>query len=189
MQLQYRKLHPIKAFVSKRTDIYGGVTLASEDLTQEVVFDGTPIGRDNNNLYHVVKTAKITQTDAEKKTYTVEKGHNFKVGDFVAVQLEGLASRITGINTGGKTEDIFTLEAVLEESAKAGNVLFEAKEASTTTTSDFRYTPVGLTGTPLYIEDDTNHLCDCVTAGKVKEAQCPPLAPAIKSALSEISFV
>ena len=189
MQLQYRKLHPVKAFVSKQMDIYGGVTLASGDLTQEVVFDGTPIGRDENNLYHVIKTAQITQVNTGNSTYTVKKGHNFKVGDFVAIQLGGLASQITGINAEGETEDVFTVGAVLEESASTGSVLFEAKEASTSTTSAFRYEPVGLTGTPIYIEDDTNHFCDCVTGGKVKEAQCPPLNPAIKSALSDISFV
>ena len=50
-------------FLSKIEDISGGVTVAVKDLVQTRVGAGTPIGKDANGLFHVVKTAKM-QADA-----------------------------------------------------------------------------------------------------------------------------
>lgn len=72
----------IRAFTHKVADIPNGITVSADDLTQKVLHEGTPVGKDENGLYHVVKVAVLTDDATNSATtYTVKKGHNFKVGD------------------------------------------------------------------------------------------------------------
>ena len=60
IQIQRKKdKRVVKAFTHKLADIPGGVTVSAADLTQAVLHEGTPIGKDANGLYHVVKVAVV----------------------------------------------------------------------------------------------------------------------------------
>ena len=62
MQNYFKKETPEKlVFERKIEDIPGGITVAVRDLTQKRIFAGTPVGPDQNGLYHVVKTARVRE--------------------------------------------------------------------------------------------------------------------------------
>lgn len=44
----------VRAFTHKIADIPNGVTVATADLTQKVLHEGTPVGRGELGLYHIV---------------------------------------------------------------------------------------------------------------------------------------
>lgn len=90
----------IRAFTHKVADIPNGITVSADDLTQKVLHEGTPVGKDENGLYHVVKVAVLTDDATNSATtYTVKKGHNFKVGDVLMLAPGGAAYAITAIAT------------------------------------------------------------------------------------------
>lgn len=179
-------------FDTKLEDIPGGVTVASSDLVQKVVKAGTPIGKDGNGLYHVVKVAKL-QADAanDATTYKVLKGHNFKVGDFITAKEAGKAYAITAIDTSNAEYDQFTVGTTLgiALTAASGAYLMEASAQATTDASVLKYQPVGLIGTTYDVVETQNHMVDCVVRGSVREAVIDPIGPAIKAKLPLFRFV
>jgi hypothetical protein len=180
----------VNAFVTKLEDIPGGGVVAAADLTQPEVLDGTPVGVDSNGLFHVVKTAKLTADVTNDATaYPVAKGHNFKVGDVIALKKGAKASAITAINTSEETHDTLTVGATLGEVAATGAVIFQAAAATTGTDSAMKYAPVGLVGTGFSVIPGDNHTTDIVVRGTVKEAVIAPIHADIKAALSLIRFV
>jgi len=175
---------------SKLEGVPGGITVAVVDLSQALVSDGTPVGKDTNGLYHVVKTARVkTDTGASDAVYPVEKGHNFKKGDFVTNKLGAKAYAITAIDASAADKDVITLGTTLGVAVKAGDVLFEAKAESATTTSAFKYEPWGMVGTSFDVVIGDNHLTDCVVRGSVRESNIPPIHADIKARLPLIRFV
>ena len=180
----------VNAFVTKLEDIPGGGTVAVAELTQEVVLDGTPVGVDSDGIYHVVKTAKLTDDVADDATeYPVEKGHNFKVGDVIALSKGAKASTITEIDTTEETFDTLTTSATIGEAGSEGDVIFQAKAATTGTNSVEKYPAVGLVGTGFDVVAGGNHTTDIVVRGTVKESVIVPIHTVIKTALSLIRFV
>ncbi len=178
------------AFVTKLEDIPGGGTIAVAALTQEVVLEGTPVGVDSNGLFHVVKTAKMqaVATDAAV-TYKVLKGHNFKVGDFLAAKTGGKAYAITAIDTSEADYDTLTVGTTLGIALVAGDVLIEAAAQATATQSAFKYTPIGLVGTGFDIVEGNNHLSDIVVRGSVKADVIVPTGSYVQALLPLIRFV
>lgn len=180
----------VNAFVTKLEDIPGGGAIAVSDLAQAEVLDGTPVGVDNNGMYHVIKTAKLTADVTNVATeYPVAKGHNFKIGDVIALAKGAKASAISAINTSAETHDTLTVTATLGTAATTGKVIFQAAAATTGADSAFKYNPVGLVGTGFDIIPGDNHSSDIVVRGSVKEALIVPIHAEIKSALSLIRFV
>lgn len=178
------------SWVAKLEGVPGGVTVAVLDLTQAGVSDGTPIGRDANGLYHVVKTARVkSDAGATDSSYAVEKGHNLRKGDYVTNKLGSKAYAIIAIDTSAGDKDVITLSATLGVALKAGEVLLEAKGESTTSTSTFKYEPWGLVGTSFDVVVGDSHLTDCIVRGTIREANIPPIHPDIKSKLPLIRFV
>ena len=89
----------IRAFTHKLADIPNGITVSAADLTQKVLHEGTPVGKDENGLYHVVKVAVLSADATNTATaYTVKKGHNFKVGDVVMLATGSKAYTITELS-------------------------------------------------------------------------------------------
>ena len=83
-------------------DIPNGVTVCSSELVAGgILQEGTALGgKDAAGLYHVVKTARLTEdATATTKAYKVAKGHHFKVGDFIMLKVGAKAYKITSINT------------------------------------------------------------------------------------------
>lgn len=171
-------------------DIPNGVTVVIADLTPGVpILEGTPISPDEAGLYHVVKTAKVTEAATNAATaYKVAKGHHFKVGDFVMFKTGAKSYAITAIDTTSTTHDTITVGTTLGVAIPVGGVLTQAKEESATT-SKFKYSPFACLGDSYPVEALTNTAVAAVTFGQFKSALCPPISDDIKAALPTIKFI
>lgn len=181
----------IRAFTHKLADIPDGITVASAELTQNKILEGTPVGKGPGGLYHVVKVA-VLSADATITTtdYNVAKGHNFKAGDFVMLKEGGKAYAITAINTtGNSAEDTITVGTSLGAVAKKGDVLYQADKESAGTTSTFKYEPAALVGESYDVEQLANHVVNAWTIAQIREANITPVGTAVKARLTGIQFI
>lgn len=192
IQIQRKKdKRVVKAFTHKLADIPGGVTVSAADLTQAVLYEGTPIGKDANGLYHVVKVAVVAaQAEASATTYTVKKGHNFKVGDVLMLASSKAAYAITAIatNSGDATKDDLTVGTTLGVAAKAGDSLYLAAKAGASGAA-FKYAPVALVGESYDVDALSNHIVNAVTIGQIRESNIPPIGAEVKAKLTGIQFI
>lgn len=180
----------IRAFTHKVADIPNGITVSADDLTQKVLHEGTPVGKDENGLYHVVKVAVLTDNATNSATtYTVKKGHNFKVGDVLMLAPGGAAYAITAIatNSGGSKDDL-TVGTTLGVAAKAGDSLYLAAKAGASGAA-FKYAPVALVGESYDVDALSNHIVNAWTIGQIRESNIPPIGAEVKAKLTGIQFI
>lgn len=172
-------------------DIPNGVTVSAADLVAgRVLQEGSYIGVDDAGLYHLIKTAKLTEAATASATdYKVEKGHHFKIGDFVTSDAGGKAYAITAIdNTSDPTFDKITVGTTLGASLKAGDALVQAK-AEAASKAEFNYQPKAVVGDSYLVEALSNTLAVAVTIGQFK-ASISPAAPAgLRAALPTVNFI
>lgn len=181
----------IRAFTHKLADIPNGITVSAADFTQKVLHEGTPVGKDANGLYHVVKVAVLTADATNAATiYTVKKGHNFKVGDVVMLAPGAKAYTITAIatNADNATSDDITVDTTLEAAAKAGAAIYEAAKAGASG-SAFKYEPVALVGESYDVEALGNHIVNAWTIGQIRESNIPAVGAEVKAKLTGIQFI
>lgn len=181
----------IRAFTHKLADIPNGITVSAADLTQKVLHEGTPVGKDENGLYHVVKVAVLSADATNTATaYTVKKGHNFKVGDVVMLATGSKAYTITGIatNASDATSDDLTVDTTLGTAAKAGDAIYNAAKAGASG-SAFKYEPIALVGESYDVEALSNHIVNAWTIGQIRESNIPPVGSAVKAKLPGIVFI
>ena len=181
----------IRAFTHKLADIPNGITVSAADLTQKVLHEGTPVGKDENGLYHVVKVAVLSAAATNTATaYTVTKGHNFKVGDVVMLATDSKAYTITGIatNADDATSDDLTVDTTLGTAAKAGDSLYLAAKAGASG-SAFKYAPVALVGESYDVDELSNHIVNAWTIGQIRESNIPPIGAEVKAKLTGIQFI
>lgn len=183
----------IRAFTHKLADIPNGITVSAADLTQKVLHEGTPVGKDENGLYHVVKVAVLSADATNTATaYTVKKGHNFKVGDVVmlATGSKAKAYTITEIatNADDATSDDLTVDTTLGTAAKAGDSLYLAAKAGASGAA-FKYTPVALVGESYDVDELSNHIVNAWTIGQIRESNIPPIGAEVKAKLTGIQFI
>lgn len=181
----------IRAFTHKLADIPNGITVSAADLTQKVLHEGTPVGKDENGLYHVVKVAVLSADATNTETaYTVKKGHNFKVGDVVMLATGSKAYTITKIatNADDATSDDITVDTTLETDAKAGDSLYLAAKAGASG-SAFKYAPVALVGESYDVDELSNHIVNAWTIGQIRESNIPPIGAEVKAKLTGIQFI
>jgi len=181
----------IRAFTHKLADIPNGITVSADDLTQKVLHEGTPVGKDENGLYHVVKVAVLTDDATNSATtYTVKKGHNFKVGDVLMLAPGGAAYAITAIatNSGDGSKDDLTVGTTLGTAAKAGDAIYNAAKAGASG-SAFKYEPIALVGESYDVEALSNHIVNAWTIGQIRESNIPPVGSAVKAKLPGIVFI
>lgn len=181
----------IRAFTHKLADIPNGITVSAADLTQKVLHEGTPVGKDENGLYHVVKVAVLSADATNTATaYTVKKGHNFKVGDVVMLATGSKAYTITGIatNADDATSDDLTVDTTLGTAAKAGDSLYLAAKAGASG-SAFKYAPVALVGESYDVDELSNHIVNAWTIGQIRESNIPPIGAEVKAKLTGIQFI
>ena len=201
----------IRAFTHKVADIPNGITVSADDLTQKVLHEGTPVGKDENGLYHVVKVAVLTDDATNSATtYTVKKGHNFKVGDVLMLAPGGAAYAITAIatnsgdgskddltvgttlgvatNSGDGSKDDLTVGTTLGVAAKAGDSLYLAAEAGASGAA-FKYAPVALVGESYDVDALSNHIVNAWTIGQIRESNIPPIGAEVKAKLTGIQFI
>lgn len=180
----------IRAFTHKVADIPNGITVFADDLTQKVLHEGTPVGKDENGLYHVVKVAVLTDDAVNSATtYTVKKGHNFKVGDVLMLAPGGAAYAITAIatNSVGSKDDL-TVGTTLGVAAKAGDSLYLAAKAGASGAA-FKYAPVALVGESYDVDALSNHIVNAWTIGQIRESNIPPIGAEVKAKLTGIQFI
>jgi hypothetical protein len=176
-------------FLTKLEDWVGGIVIAASELTQTSLPAGTPVGKDANGLFHVVKQAVMQASATDSATaYKVIKGHDFKVGDFLTNLLAGAAYAITSITTTNSDYDTINIGTTLGVTMTAGDVLFEAL-AESASDSLFKYTPVGLTGHAIDIVAGSNPAVDCIVRGTVNTAVAPAYNASVKAALPHFIFV
>lgn len=181
----------IRAFTHKIADIPNGITVSAADLTQKVLHEGTPVGKDENGLYHVVKVAVLSADATNTATaYTVKKGHNFKVGDVVMLATGSKAYTITEIatNADDATSDDLTVDTTLGTAAKAGDSLYLAAKAGASG-SAFKYAPVALVGESYDVDELSNHIVNAWTIGQIRESNIPPIGAEVKAKLTGIQFI
>lgn len=181
----------IRAFTHKLADIPNGITVSAADLTQKVLHEGTPVGKDENGLYHVVKVAVLSADATNTATaYTVKKGHNFKVGDVVMLATGSKAYTITEIatNADDATSDDLTVDTILGTAAKAGDSLYLAAKAGASG-SAFKYAPVALVGESYDVDELSNHIVNAWTIGQIRESNIPPIGAEVKAKLTGIQFI
>lgn len=181
----------IRAFTHKLADIPNGITVSAADLTQKVLHEGTPVGKDENGLYHVVKVAVLSADATNTATaYTVKKGHNFKVGDVVMLATGSMAYTITEIATNAydATSDDLTVDTTLGTAAKAGDSLYLAAKAGASG-SAFKYAPVALVGESYDVDELSNHIVNAWTIGQIRESNIPPIGAEVKAKLTGIQFI
>lgn len=181
----------IRAFTHKLADIPNGITVSAADLTQKVLHEGTPVGKDENGLYHVVKVAVLSADATNTATaYTVKKGHNFKVGDVVMLATGSKAYTITGIatNASDATSDDLTVDTTLGTAAKAGDAIYNAAKAGASD-SAFKYEPIALVGESYDVEALSNHIVNAWTIGQIRESNIPPVGSAVKAKLPGMVFI
>lgn len=181
----------IRAFTHKLADIPNGITVSAADLTQKVLHEGTPVGKDENGLYHVVKVAVLSAAATDTATaYTVKKGHNFKVGDVVMLATGSKAYTITVIatNADDTTSDDLTVDTTLGTAAKAGDSLYLAAKAGASG-SAFKYAPVALVGESYDVDELSNHIVNAWTIGQIRESNIPPIGAEVKAKLTGIQFI
>ena len=181
----------IRAFTHKLADIPNGITVSAADLTQKVLHEGTPVGKDENGLYHVVKVAVLSADATNTATaYTVKKGHNFKVGDVVMLATGSKAYTITGIatNASDATSDDLTVDTTLGTTAKAGDAIYNAAKAGASG-SAFKYEPIALVGESYDVEALSNHIVNAWTIGQIRESNIPPVGSAVKAKLPGMVFI
>ena len=181
----------IRAFTHKLADIPNGITVSAADLTQKVLHEGTPVGKAENGLYHVVKVAVLSADATNTATaYTVKKGHNFKVGDVVMLATGSKAYTITEIatNADDATSDDLTVDTTLGTAAKAGDSLYLAAKAGASG-SAFKYAPVALVGESYDVDELSNHIVNAWTIGQIRESNIPPIGAEVKAKLTGIQFI
>ena len=179
-----------RALTHNLADIANGVTVSAADLVAGGILpEGGYIGADEAGLYHLIKTAKLTETAAKTATtYKVAKGHHFKIGDIVASDAGEQSNTITAIDsTSEATYDTITLDATLNAALAAGACLVQA--AAVATKAAFKYTPKAVIGDAYKVEALSNHLCAAVTHGQFKAALCPPAPAGLRSALPTVTFI
>lgn len=171
-------------------DIPNGVTVSAADLVAGGILpEGAYIGADEAGLYHLIKTAKLTEAATATATdYKVAKGHHFKPGDFITSDAGAKAYAIESIDTNSDpTYDIITVGTTLGASLKAGSALVQAKAEATK--AEFKYEPKAVLGDSYRVEALANHLAAAVTIGQFKAVLSPAAPAGLRAALPTVNFI
>lgn len=187
MQVKRKKDNRVvKCILHRVADIPGGVTVETASLGGKALFEGTPLGKGENGLYKVAKTAQIvTAADATATAYEVAKGHHFKTGDrFCAGGGNGQA--ITAIDKTDPAKDIITVGTTLGKAVKPGDVAFESAGANTTP----KVEPTLVAGSNMDVDPDGDNLwVDAWVIAVVRDSNSPAIAPVMLSTLKGIHYV
>jgi hypothetical protein len=178
----------IKAITQRIMDIPGGVTVSVASLGGTELKEGTPIGAPDptTGLCQVVKTVKVvTNATNTAVTIEVEKGHHYKVGDYVSSGVL-VGQVITAIDkTTSTLKDTITVGTTLGGALTAGDDLF----LSSTGSAAVLVTPVAIVGTTYDVTAGETMAVDAWQIAQVRESIAPPVTAAIKTALKGIFYL
>lgn len=175
----------LKCILHRTADIPGGVGVSVTNLGGSALLEGTPLGKGEDGLFEVCKTAKVlTQAEATATTYEVAKGHHFKVGDRFAVN-DCNGQVITSIDRSDEAKDVITVQTTLGNVVKAGDCAFESKGADTT----LKVTPIAIAGSNEDVANGDNLWVSAWVIGVVRESNAPATNDVIKAALKCVVYV
>lgn len=167
----------------------GGFRLDIAPLTAgDTIAAGTPISYDESTrIAKVVKTAVAAANATNTATdYQVKKGHNLKVGDYLALGVGSKAYAITAIDTSNAGYDVVTVGTTLGAAVTAGDVFFQSS-ATGASAAVVSGTARGLLYQDTVVETGAD--VAVVIDGTVYERRVPNGIPsAVKSALPKIFF-
>lgn len=162
-----------RVFMHKTADIRGGVSVKVSELGGDFLNEGAVLSAPDNGICHVVKIAVLSAEATETATdIKVNKGHNFKVGDFIMADEGGKANAITSITTTEKTHDTINVKTTLGVRIEKGGFIIEAAAAAAGT-SKLKYTPLSLVGTGKPIVQNSNLDTDAWLIGVTKGNPLP----------------
>lgn len=172
-------------FAMKLETVPGGGTVAVKDLGGNRVYAGSPLRKESNGLYHVIKTALVAEDlGASAKSVKVAKGHLFKVGDKIGVAGTANAT-ISAIDKTSTSYDVITLSAALG-AVSANGILEEIADTS----KNAGYAPFGYLGETFDVLENNNHLQSIVVRGSINEAALAcPVSATMKAANPLVRFV
>ena len=185
----------VRAFSHKVADIPNGGTIASDELAGAILYEGTVVGKGSDGMFHVIKTATVkVAAGSDATTYTVAKGHHFKLGDVVMAKNNAKAYAISAIaeNSTDKTCDDITVATTLGVAVNPGDALVLAAKAGASG-SDFKYAPVGLVGESYQLKGTNfstpNIWVNIVTIGQVKTNMIPACPAFLQNAIKGVVFI
>lgn len=175
----------VPAIIQNLADIPGGATIAIADLIPGVpLHEGSCIGKGSDGLFHLIKTAKVTENAGSTATsYKIAKGHHFKVGDILAAGVGSAGYAITAIDQSNSNYDTVTVDTTLG-AATAGAVLVQGAAAGAS--AALKYAPLAITGEPKDVIPGDNLWVPAVVIGTVKGSVIPPYSSATVGALKGI---
>jgi hypothetical protein len=175
----------VKCVLHRVADIPGGVTVSVANLGGSVLFEGTPIGKGQNGLYQVVKTAQIiTAATDTATTYEVAKGHHFKVGDRFATEAAN-GQLITAIDKSDPAKDVITVGITLGVAITAGTAAFQSSGAN----KNLSIVPVAFAGSNENVENGNNLFVSAWVFGVLRESNAPVANDLVKVALKGVIYV
>lgn len=166
-----------KVFIHKVADIRGGVSVATSELVNDYLKEGTVIGAPESGICHVVKYAKVQADAADNATkIKIYKGSDFKVGDKVFAVEGGKNYAITGIDKSNSAYDEITVGTTLGVALTA-DVSYVYQGVSTTgaTAGAFLHAPFAVVGTGVKHDNKTNAITDAWVIGVTKGNALPSL--------------
>lgn len=144
-----------KVLMHKVADIRGGVSVNVSELGGDYLREGAVLSAPVDGICHVVKIAVVVaDVAAEEKAIKVEKFHNFKKGDFVMLDENAAAVKISAIDESNKAFDTITVATALGAISKGAQVVEAA--AASTDASALKYIPLSVVGTGKRIEPKSN---------------------------------
>ena len=173
-----------RVIMHKIADIRGGVSVATADLTQDWLAEGTPLSAPVDGICHVVKVAKVQANATNSATeINVYKGHNLKVGDNVFAVAGGKAYAITAIDTSAAGYDTVTVGTTLGVALTKDVSFIMQAAASGASGATFKYAPVAVVGTGKPVVAGNNLDTDAWVIGVTQGNDLPD---AVHSALKGI---
>lgn len=175
----------VHALIKNLADVPGGVTVSSADLIPgTVLLEGTYVSvPDNSGICHVIKTAKVyEQAGSSATSYKVDKGSQFKVGDFISASASGAAYAITGIDTSEAGYDTITVGTTIGEAALGATLVQSTKSGSSGAVA----TVLGRTVEFYDVVANDNIFAPVVVIGTYKKALVPPCNTTIDGKLPGI---
>lgn len=165
-----------KVIMHRIADIRGGVGIKASELVHGGVLpEGTPVGAPVNGIASVLKVAKLHEDATSSAVeYKVEKGSNFKEGEFITAGVGKKAYAITAIDKSNAAYDVISVGTTLGVAISAGNYVVAAKAEVSTNASVLAVQPVGITGTTaINIDTKTNLPMDVWVMAVTKGALLP----------------
>lgn len=174
-----------KCILHRVADIPGGVAISVSSLGHPLLREGTPIGVGADGLYRVCKTAELYEdaTNASQVVYKLAKGHQFRVGDMLA--LEGVAGKRISEIVRHASCDWVQVEKTFGKTLNKGQRFFESEGETET----HKVIPTAVVGETHEASRGENLWVSAWVIGVLREDASPAVDDTTKAHLKGIVYV